>query len=219
MCNVSGALFGARELSREEVSGARVLEVGSRDLNGSLRPLLASWGPAEYVGVDMVQGPGVDQLCSVDALVETFGAERFDVVVATELLEHVLDWRAGISAMKRVLAPGGVLLVTTRSKGFPYHGAPADFWRYELSDMRSIFGDMEILALESDPMRPGVFMKARKPAGFTEADLSGVKLYNILADARTDQAEHRGLRPWKLATKDRLVQWLMTRGKQAFHRI
>jgi len=50
--------------------------------------------------------------------------------------------------MKAVLKPGGFIYITTRSRGFPYHAYPHDYWRYEIEDMEKIFGDFEIIALE-----------------------------------------------------------------------
>jgi SAM-dependent methyltransferase len=184
MCNVACVVFGAKSLSREEVQGKRVLEVGARAVNGSLRPILEAWGPATYVGVDLEPGPGVDLICPAEALVERFGEAAFEVVVSTEVIEHVEDWRAVLSNMKRVLAPDGLLLLTTRSPGYPYHAWPHDFWRYTPEDMRAIFADFEIQALEPDPGRPGVFLKARRPVDFAEADLSGLALHSMVAGER-----------------------------------
>lgn len=186
MCNVSGIVFGTVNLSREEVEGKKVIEVGSGDVNGSLRPIIESWKPALYVGVDVQHYPGVDVVCNVADIVKEFGEEVFDIVVSTELLEHVRDWRKAISNMKRVCNPGGVLIITTRSYGFGYHGFPYDFWRYEVEDMRAIFADCDILALERDKEMPGVFLKARKPAAMVETDTRGYDLYCILTGKKCE---------------------------------
>lgn len=220
MCNVSGILFGARNLAREEVAGKRVLEVGAYDINGSLRSLLASWGPCEYLGVDLCEGPGVDRVCSVTQLVEQLGAEAFDVVLSTEMLEHVRDWRAAVSNLKNVCRPGGILLCTTRSPGYPYHEAPGDYWRFSHDDMAAIFEDFEILSLESDPASPGIFLKARKPERFKEKDLQDFALYNIVVGevVRTlADGDLRTLRALRLSVIAKAKAFLETKAKRFFH--
>ena len=37
------------------------------------------------------------------------------MLIATEVIEHVRDWRSGISNFTKVLAPNGVILIKTRS--------------------------------------------------------------------------------------------------------
>jgi SAM-dependent methyltransferase len=180
VCHPSCIEFVRAQLSPAEITGAEVLEVGSRDVNGSVRPLVERGRPARYVGVDIEAGRGVDEICDVSELVSRFGAGQFDVVVSTELLEHVRDWRLAVSQMKEVLRVGGTLLLTTRSKGFGVHAYPYDYWRYEVDDMRRIFGDLDIESLERDPTRPGVFLKARKPHDFSAARLDEVKLYSMV---------------------------------------
>jgi len=81
-----------------------VLEVGSRDVNGSVRPLVEQADPARYVGVDIEEGPGVDEICDASDLVDHFGSEQFDVVLSTELLEHVQDWRQAVRPARKALA-------------------------------------------------------------------------------------------------------------------
>jgi len=96
-------------------------------------------------------------------------------------MEHVRDWRGVIHNIKGVVRPGGTVVVTTRSPGFPFHGFPFDYWRYRPDDMRAIFGDMVIEALEDDPLSPGVFVKMRKPEPFEERDLRSHALHSMLA--------------------------------------
>lgn len=185
MCNESCIDFGRRTLASEDVSGKRVLEVGALDVNGSLRPLIKALSPSEYVGIDIEMGPNVDEVCDASHIVDRFGVESFDLVVTTEMLEHVRDWRSTIANLKQAVSVEGVLVITTRSFGVPYHAYPNDFWRYELDDMNEIFSDFEILALEPDVLLPGVLFKGRKPRGFTERDLSDYSLYSIVTRKRS----------------------------------
>lgn len=167
--------FGRRVLTAELVAGGRVMEVGSLDVNGSLRPHVEALGPTTYIGIDSQPGPGVDLV--VDAAIVGKNRRRpHDVVICTEALEHAEDWRALVSALKRLVRPGGVLLVTTRSPGFPYHPYPDDHWRFTLEDFRAIFADLEEVELTADPQpgHPGVLGLYRKPKPFTEADTSSI---------------------------------------------
>lgn len=139
MCIVECLDFGRENVKVEDVKGKAVIEVGSYDVNGSYRSIVQPLEPDSYIGVDIEKGPGVDQLCDACNLVQHFGMEKFDLLISTEVMEHVNDWRKVISNFKHVLKPNGVLLLTTRSRGFPYHGYPCDFWRYEIEDFQSIF--------------------------------------------------------------------------------
>ncbi len=187
MCNESCIIFGAKHLTKELVQGKRILEVGSYAMNGSLRALLETWSPKEYMGVDIKEGPGVDFLCQAEDILDKFGKGRFDIVISTELLEHVRDWRKVITNLKEVCVPNGMILITTRSYGFGYHAHPSDFWRYEIDDMRFIFSDCELLALEKDPQEPGVYIFVKKPKKFIPIDLSFHLLYSIVADRRVKE--------------------------------
>jgi len=166
-----------------EFAAKDVLEVGSRYVSGSVRPFVERFlHPARYVG------RYVNLIVPAENLTEYFGENSFDIVVATELLEHVVDWRSAINNMKRVLKVGGYAYATTRSFGAPCHDYSRDFWRYEIPDMKKIFSDFEITILQNDPgdiQNPGIFLKARKRSGEGLADLSSVELYSMVTGKRT----------------------------------
>jgi SAM-dependent methyltransferase len=182
--NKACVAFGTHQLTASDIRGRAVMEVGSRNVNGSLRSHVEGLGPASYIGVDILRGPGVDEVCPVDHLLERFGPDSFDVVFSTEMLEHVRDWRAAVTNLKGVTKPGGILLITTRSQGFGFHGYPFDFWRFEIADMAAIFADFELIALEPDESEPGVFLKCRKPAIWKAAPLDRYVLYSIVLNRR-----------------------------------
>jgi SAM-dependent methyltransferase len=198
MCSPTCIDFVTRTLTCNEVAGKRVLEVGSRNVNGSARRFIESMHPAEYVGVDIEAAPEVDVICDIEKLGEKFDAESFDLVVTTEVLEHVRDWRRSVSNLKRMCRPGGSVIVTTRSYGFAYHGYPFDYWRYELSDMRRLFDDCTVETLETDARDAGVFMKARKPVTFRELHLDNHSLYSIVLDKRVKNISDEDIRAGRL---------------------
>lgn len=205
MCNAACIAFAKAHLSRSHVHCKHVIEIGAMNVNGSIRQSVAALGPASYLGIDIAPGPGVDEVCNVARLVARYGRDRFDVVICTEVLEHVRDWRGAVYNMKSVLRPGGVLLVTTRSRGFPYHGYPLDFWRFELSDFKVMFGDLEMEVLEQDPEMPGVFLRARKTATFTPGNLATLELWSIVNRRRCREVSALEIAGLKLRHRSRDV--------------
>ena len=104
----------------------RVLDVGSRDVNGSVREVAPAH--AEYLGVDLVPGPGVDQVID-DPLKLPFADGAFDVLVSSSCLEHDPCFWLTVAEMARVVRPGGLIYLNMPSNG-PYHGYPHDHWRF-----------------------------------------------------------------------------------------
>lgn len=167
MCSTWGRNF-CRMLPEGAVERKHVLEVGAYDVNGSCRPLIMQRLPASYVGTDMQSGPGVDIVCDGENLPTVMGVLSKDLVVCTEVLEHVENWFDFLKSVWSVIKPGGVLLLTTRSPGFPLHNHPADHWRFTLPQMLQVFQSQEILTVTKDPTSdPGVGVIIRK----TDPDL------------------------------------------------
>lgn len=191
MPSVSAIVFCAKNLDKTEIRGKRVIDVGSYDFNGSIRPLIESWKPDEYIGVDILEGKSVDIVCSAEKLQEKFGSASFDIVISIEMLEHARNWKKAVSNLKKVCKTGGIILITTRSYGYPYHGYPGDFWRYEVEDMKQIFADFKFLALERDYQSPGVFIKVKKPNNFVENNLFDYKLHSMVLNQRVKEINNK----------------------------
>ena len=104
----------------------RILDIGSRDFNGTLRPH-APRG-AEYIGVDLEAGSGVDIVLK-DPYAYPFLDKSFDWVISTSTLEHDKLFWLSFLEWCRILTDTGFIYINAPSNG-SYHGYPQDFWRF-----------------------------------------------------------------------------------------
>ena len=96
------------------------LDIGGRDLNGHPRDL---WPGVRWLVLDLRPGPGVDVVA--DATVDQDHGVH-DVVLCTEVLEHVEDWPAIVATAAGALAAGGRLVITCAGPGrAPHSGITA----------------------------------------------------------------------------------------------
>lgn len=139
-----------------------ILEVGSYNVNGSVRTL---FDQTNYLGVDIVEGPGVDRVVRQDPFDSFWNGvtDGFDLVVSTEMLEHDRrPWRT-LMNMCDALKDGGLLLVTARGNGFGDHNPP-DRFRFMEQGFHDIIEDagFEVLEVTADPQAQGWFGVGRK---------------------------------------------------------
>jgi SAM-dependent methyltransferase len=98
-------------------SNTKVLEVGSLDINGSVR---SYFNTDNYIGVDVAAGPGVDEVCQGQLVDHPTGA--FDVTVSCECMEHNPYWAETLANMFRMTKPGGLVIVSFATIGRAEHG-------------------------------------------------------------------------------------------------
>lgn len=73
----------------------------------------------------------------------------FEVVLCTEMLEHVLEPPRVVEELYRVLKPGGTSLLTTRFC-YPIHDPPRDYYRYTRYGLEHLFKRWKIEELVED---------------------------------------------------------------------
>ena len=105
---------------------ARILEIGSMDVNGSLRK--AALPTTDYVGVDLEEGRSVDVVIKPGESLP-FDDCSFDLVMASSAFEHDPRFWETFIEMCRVARPGGHIYVNAPSNG-GVHRYPLDCWRF-----------------------------------------------------------------------------------------
>jgi SAM-dependent methyltransferase len=90
------------------------------------------------VVLDRVADRTVDIAGAVESL--PLSTAACDTVLCFNVLEHVFDFAAALSELRRVLRPGGTLYGRV-----PFllgvHADPSDYWRYTGDTLRCILGD------------------------------------------------------------------------------
>ena len=82
------------------------------------------------VTLDVAERPGIPVDIIADAHdLQQISDASFDVVLCTEVLEHLHTPLQALKEFHRVLAPGGQLILTTRFI-YPLHDVPGDYYRY-----------------------------------------------------------------------------------------
>lgn len=104
--------------NRSLIMGAKVLEIGSYDVNGSLRSMFAT--AADYTGVDLKDGPGVDLVAFGHEIDAPDGS--YDITLSGECFEHDPHWQQTFRNMARMTRPGGLVAFSCASLGRPEHG-------------------------------------------------------------------------------------------------
>lgn len=105
----------AREFVHRQVSRLAAIEIGSLNVNGSIRDLFPHY---DYLGLDLVAGPGVDVVAD-GATFDT--PKRFDVAISCEAFEHAANWREVVKNISRLLRPNGIFIGTAAGPGREPH--------------------------------------------------------------------------------------------------
>jgi SAM-dependent methyltransferase len=133
------SLFRARD--RYIRAPARILDVGCGEM--PYYPLFAKVAE-EYLGVDVEPGPRVTYVGSVEAL--PVPDASFDLVLCTQVLEHVRRPDEALREIARVLRHGGHAFLTTHGI-WPFHPYPADRWRWTQQGLETLVEETPGLTL------------------------------------------------------------------------
>lgn len=145
-----------------QFEATRVLEIGSYNVNGTVRERFRE--DCTIVGVDCHEGPGVDVVALGHEYRDPAGFESFDVVCSCEVFEHDPFAALTIANMLRHLKPGGLFFSTCAGVGRPEHGTPRtgtrDGWGPQPEFYRNVTMELMIewLAISGNALDDGLSM-------------------------------------------------------------
>lgn len=103
-------------------------------------------GGAAYVGVDLPGNPRADVALRPDGTVPLPDGSA-ELVLSTQVLEHVADPARYLAECARLLRPGGHLVLSTHGI-MHLHRDPTDYWRWTCDGLEKVVtdADLEVVA-------------------------------------------------------------------------
>lgn len=204
--------------SKHKSEVAKVLDVGSYDVNGSYKEYFNA-DKFEYVGLDMAEGPNVDIALDNPYDWKEIASDSYDIVISGQAFEHIEFFWLTMAEMTRVLRKDGLMCIIAPN-GFDEHRYPVDCYRFFTDGMVALarYVNLELIHAHTNSApaddstgwysetRADAFLIAKKPY-HGETQLVNVSNYKCVpAEQETLRS---GLVPY--SSKKGLFKWLATK--------
>ena len=135
-------------VAEHTAAGARVLDLGAgnapyRELFTHANYLTSDWAGSEHAGAARA-----DIMASADELPVADGS--FDLVLCTQVLEHVPEPAAVLRECARILVGGGRIALTVPLV-WEEHEMPHDYYRYTANGLRQLLSRAGFIELDIEP--------------------------------------------------------------------
>lgn len=126
-----------------------MLDVGGKKTNkrGTFRPPLEAVECWHYVNTDASTEP--DYLACAEHIPSP--DDSYDMVLLSEVLEHLVEPEKALAEAFRVLAPGGAFVCAAPFL-YPLHPDPDDYQRWLPAKYKKVLGDMGFQSITVTPM-------------------------------------------------------------------
>ena len=142
-------VFRKKYLAGREGEPLLILDLGSRDVNGSYRGFFedSCW---TYRGIDMAAGENVDIVLQDPYNWREIKSGSVEVVISGQAFEHIEFFWLTMLEIARVLKPQGLCCLIAPSGG-PEHRYPVDCWRFYPDGFVALarFASLEVLEVYS----------------------------------------------------------------------
>jgi SAM-dependent methyltransferase len=120
------------------------------DVGAGLKPYYPYFTPyvEDYIGIDFEATTSTD-ICGAAEMLP-LQDESADIILSTQVLEHVNDPAATVREWRRVLRPGGLVIASTHGSIY-YHPIPNDHWRWTHTGLRKLLEDANLKVRTVEP--------------------------------------------------------------------
>lgn len=190
-----------------------ILEIGSLNENGSIRPIIELMRSDFYIGLDIKNGKGVDVKGSVYELSKIFNQVKFDRILMLSCLEHLKHWHYALTQCFKQLKEGGFLILAVPAK-WPYHAYPEDYWRFDARDLSFIFANQKFMIDQELKRLSMSYAIIRKKNNL----INNCAIYSIINNKKIYSSEIKyGLYFLFGFTRHKIKNILMFVGRKLFH--
>ena len=148
------------------IKNGLVIDIGGRDVNGSLRSFFQEKGMV-FLCIDMESHDSVDIVVPPGQQLP-FEDGSVDLIVSTSCFEHDPCFWLTFREMTRIIKPSGYIYVNAPTSG-PYHTYPGDNWRF-YSDAGQALAFWSGKQISNEPIYP----------------VKVIETFNILGDCWND---------------------------------
>lgn len=121
----------------------RLLEIGPQE-RSDVRQAFANYRHETF---DIVETYGPTHVGDITKTNVDIPDATYDCVIGMEVLEHTLDPFGAVREMRRILKPGGYLLVSA-PLNWRIHGPIPDCWRFTEHGFKVLLRDFEIIEID-----------------------------------------------------------------------
>ncbi|MDD5596671.1 MAG: methyltransferase domain-containing protein [Victivallaceae bacterium] len=99
----------------------------------------------KYIRADIDKSQNADIIIQANKI--PLESESADIVLSTQVLEHVEDYNQYLKEAQRILKPDGIIILSTHGYWI-YHPHPADYWRWTQAGLKKILSDAGFKVLD-----------------------------------------------------------------------
>jgi len=142
-------LLKKKEQYSQYFNNAKVLEIGSQNINGTVRD---AFKDCNYIGVDWLAGKDVNIICKAN---ETkFEKEYFDTFISFSTWEHDPLWKEDIEHNLSFLKKGGLILFGWAGlKSIPHGTEWSIYGQYHpksMEEMKEFLAQLPVIILDTE---------------------------------------------------------------------
>ncbi len=163
------------QMLRPSVSGP-IIEVGSKNY-GHSNNFRVLYPDAEYVGVDLEPGDGVDAVLDLEDGIGDFRPDYFDFGISCSALEHTpRPWKVAEN-LSQLIRPGGQLYLSVPWV-WRYHPFPDDYFRFSFRAVKILFPGFKWLRTFYSTTVTGEIMEVTGAKRFLDNDMAQFKYFD-----------------------------------------